>query len=145
MKGGIPVAVRRLARRVYDDQHGQTLAGELVALAILGFAVSIVLGTITTATAGVKVKHDRVTGATAGRSQSELIVDASYSPDPTAIPSPSIPPVTGYSDDIGVEYWDAATETFISTVQDDGLQRITVTVSRDLDVVFEIASYKVKR
>ena len=145
MKAGIPVAVRGSARRMHDEQRGQTLAGELVALAILGFAVAIVLGTITTATAGVKVKHDRVTGATAGRSQSELIVDASFSPDPTTIPYPSIPPVAGYSIDIGVEYWDAATETFITTVQDDGLQRITVTVSRDLDVVFEIASYKVKR
>ena len=145
MKAGMLVAMRRSARRVHDGQRGQTLAGELVALAILGFALALILGTITTATAGVKVKHDRVTGATAGRSQSELIVDASYSPDPTAIPYPSIPPVTGYSVDIGVEYWDAATETFITTVQDDGLQRITVTVSRDLDVVFEIESYKVKR
>ena len=145
MKAGIRLALRRSARRVHADQRGQSLAGELAALAILGFAVAIVLGTIATATAGVKVKHDRVTGATAGRSQSELIVDASYSPDPTAIPYPSITPVTGYSVEVEVEYWDAATETFITTVQDDGLQRNTETVSRDLDVVFEIASYKVKR
>ncbi len=145
MKAGMLVAVRRSSRRVHDDQHGQTLAGEVVALAILGFAVAIILGTITTATAGVKVKNDRVTGANAVRSQSELIVDASYSPDPTAIPYPSNPPVSGYSVDIVVEYWDAATETFITTVQDDGLQRITVTVSRDGDVFFEIESYKVKR
>ncbi len=145
MNAGIRLALRRSARRVHADQGGQTLAGELVALAILGFAVAIVLGTIATATAGVKVKHDRLTGATAGRSQSELIVDASYSPDPTAIPYPSIAPVTGYSVEVEVEYWDAATETFITTVQDDGLQRISVTVSRDGDVVFEIESYKVKR
>ena len=145
MKAGIRLALRRSARRVHADQRGQSLAGELAALAILGFAVAIVLGTIATATAGVKVKHDRVTGATAGRSQSELIVDASYSPDPTAIPYPSIAPITGYSIGIEVEYWDAATETFITTVQDDGLQRISVTVSRAGDIVFEIESYKVKR
>jgi type II secretory pathway pseudopilin PulG len=145
MKSGIIVALYGPARRVHDDQRGQTLAGELVALAILGFAVAIILGTITTATAGVKVKNDRVTGATAGRSQSELIADANYSPDPTAIPYPSIPPVTGYSVGIEVEYWDTATEAFITTVQDDGLQKITVTVTKNGDVVFEIESYKVKR
>jgi type II secretory pathway pseudopilin PulG len=145
MNSGILAVLRGSARLGHDDQRGQTLAGELVALAILGFAVAIILGTITTATAGVKVKNDRVTGANAGRSQSELIIDASYSPDPTAIPYPSIPPVSGYSVDIGVEYWDAATETFITVVQDDGLQKITVTVSKNGDVVFEIESYKVRR
>ena len=131
--------------RLLGDERGQTLTEELVSLAILAFTVSIVLLTIFTGTAGVKVKHERVSASNLAKSQLELITDATYSPDPTAVPYPTVAPETGYTVDVGVEYWTAPDGPFTTTVRDDGLQKIIVSVSGDDGDIMQTESYKVDR
>lgn len=137
--------VKGLRRTPNGGEVGQSLAGEVVALAIMGLAVAIVLTAISTATAGVKTKQDRVSAVTAARSQAELILDASYRPDPTAVPYPTVAPVPGYSIDVTVEYWTAPSGPFTSVVRNDGLQKITVSVNKGSTTVIEIENYKVDR
>jgi type II secretory pathway pseudopilin PulG len=131
--------------KVQEGQEGFSLPEELVSLGILAFAFGIILATLYTGTAGVKANQDRVSGATLGRSQMELVMDATYRPDPTAAPYPTVAPQPGYSVGTGVEYWTAPDGPFTTTVRNDGLQRITVTVSRGAATVLQIESYKVDR
>ena len=131
--------------RLHNDEKGQTLAEELVALAILSLLVSIVLLTIFTGTTGVKIKHQLVTGETLARSQLELILDAAYSPDPTAIPYPTVAPIIGYNVSVNVEYWIAPNGPFTSTVRDDNLQKIIVSVSGSEGQILQLECYKVDR
>ena len=84
-------------------------------------------------------------GETLARSQLELILDASYSADPTAIPYPTVSPVTGYTVDITVEYWNAVSESFSSIVQDDDMQKITASVSGTEGQILQLECYKVDR
>ena len=131
--------------RAHHDETGQTLTDELVALAILAMLVSIVLLSISTGIAGVKTKDQRVAGETLARSQLELILDASYSADPTAIPYPTVAPITGYTVDTTIEYWNAASESFSSVVQNDDMQKITVSVSGTEGQILQLECYKVER
>lgn len=131
--------------RLFGDEKGQTLPEELVSLAILAFAVSIVLLTIYTGTVGVKIKHERVSGSTLAKSQLELITDAAYSADPTAVPYPTVSPVTGYTVEVSVEYWTAPDGPFTTTVRDDALQMITVSVSGREGIILQLERYKVDR
>lgn len=126
-------------------EGGQTIAGELASLAVLGFALAIILATIYTGVSGVRVKHERLFGSTMARSQLELISNAAYSPDPTAVPYPENAPAPGYTSEVTIEYWIAPDGPFTSTVRDDNLQKITVTVSGTSGTIMQLESYKVDR
>ncbi len=137
--------LRSAVAKAQDGQEGFSLPEELVSLGILAFALGIILATMYTGTLGVKANQDRVSASALARSQLELVMDASYRPDPTAAPYPTVVPQTGYSVDTAVEYWTAPNGPFTSTVRNDGLQRITVTVSGSGGDVLTIESYKVNR
>jgi type II secretory pathway pseudopilin PulG len=130
---------------LHHDERGQALVEELIALAVLALSVGIILTSIYTGTAGVKAKHQQVNAEVIARSQLELIVDAPYSSNPVASPYPSVAPVTGYSVSINIEYWVASSEAFISSVWDDGMQRITVSVSGSEGAILNLTGYKVDR
>ncbi|HLC01627.1 MAG TPA: type II secretion system protein [Anaerolineales bacterium] len=136
---------RSTVAKVQDGQEGFSLPEELVSLAILAFALGIVLATIYTGTLGVKANQDRVSGSALARSQLELVMDTGYRADPTAVPYPTVAPQTGYNVSTAVEYWTAPNGPFTSTVRNDGLQRISVTVTGAAGDVLQIESYKVNR
>lgn len=129
----------------HHDERGQALVEELVSLAILALSVGIILTSIYTGTTGVKAKHQQVSAEALARSQLELIVDAPYSADPISSPYPVVSPVVGYSVNVNIEYWEASTETFISSVWDDGMQRITVSVSGSEGTILDLTCFKVDR
>ena len=131
--------------KVQEGQEGFSLPEELVSLGILAFAFGIILATLYTGTAGVKANQDKVSSSILARSQLELVTDATYQANPTAAPYPTVAPVTGFSVATGIEYWTAPDGPFTTTVRNDGLQRITVTVSRGAGTVLQIESYKVDR
>lgn len=130
---------------LHRDERGQALVEELVALAILALSVGVVLTSIYTGTAGVNAKHQQVSAEALARSQLELIVDAPYSADPVSSPYPAVSPVAGYSVNVNIEYWVASSESFISTVWDDGMQRITVSISGSEGAILNLTCYKVDR
>lgn len=140
--------LRAAARRLQvlrHDQRGFSLTEELVSLAVLALAVGVVIAGIFTGSLGVRTKQGSVNSQSLARSQVELIVNDGYHPNPTAVPYPSVPPVSGYTVAVEVEYWRASTGTFISSPTSDGMQRVTVRVS-DADGQLEaLEQYMVER
>ena len=127
------------------DERGISLPEELVSIAVLALSVGLVVVGIYTASVGTKVRHARVNASTLARSQMELVLDGSYKPDPTAVPYPTVAPVSGYTVNVGVEYWTAPSGPFVSTVRNDGLQRVTVTVSDSAGQILALEGYVVNR
>jgi type II secretory pathway pseudopilin PulG len=118
---------------------------ELVALAVIVVGVAVILSTISTASVGVREVDEHVFAEDLARSQAERIQDAAYSANPTAVPYPTVSPPAGYAVSLGVEYWTAPNGPFTSTVRNDGLQRITISVTHNGQSVLSVAHYKVNR
>ncbi|GMR09992.1 MAG: hypothetical protein BMS9Abin28_0813 [Anaerolineae bacterium] len=127
------------------DERGLSIAEELISIGILTFAVGIVLAGIYTGTVGVKTRHRRVSAASLARSQLELVADSAYRPDPTAIPYPSVVPAAGYSVVVGLEYWIAPGGPFTTTLRNDGMQKVIVTVSGSEGQILQLEGYQVDR
>lgn len=126
-------------------ERGFSLAEALVAIAILALTAGLIITMIFTAAEGTKVKLANVSAQTLSRSQMELIRDGTYQADPTAVPYPMVAPIAGYTVDIGVEYWTAPSGPFTATLRNDGLQRITVTVSDANGQLQQLLAYIVNR
>lgn len=131
--------------RILNDEEGTTLVEELVTVAIIGIGIVILVAMITTGVVGVRQVDDRVLAEFLARSQLEIIKDAAYQADPVFVPYPAVAPIPNYSVTVGIEYWNATTSTFVSAVRNDGLQKITVTVSSAGTPLVQTAEYKVDR
>ncbi|MFO7943965.1 MAG: hypothetical protein R6U51_06665 [Anaerolineales bacterium] len=131
------------------EESGFTLVEELVTIAIIGLGIIILVTMITTGAIGVRKVDDLVTAESLARSQSELIKNAPYELDPTSSPYPTVSPVPEYSVSVTIEYWDwdpsAGSGTFTPTWNNDGMQKIIVSVSSDGDTLKQISTYKVDR
>ncbi len=131
--------------RILNDEKGTTLVEELVTVAIIGIGIVILVAMITTGVIGVRQVADKVLAESLARSQLEIIKDAAYQADPVSVPYPAVAPIPNYSVAVGIEYWNATTSTFVSAVRNDGLQKITVTVSSAGTPLVQNADYKVDR
>ncbi len=131
--------------RSFNDEGGTTLVEELVTVAIIGIGIVILVAMITTGVVGVRQVDDKVLAESLARSQLEIIKDAAYQADPVSVPYPAVAPIPNYSVAVGIEYWNATTSTFVSAVRNDGLQKITVTVSSAGTPLVQTAEYKVDR
>lgn len=131
--------------RILNDEKGTTLVEELVTVAIIGIGIVILVAMITTGVIGVRQVADKVLAESLARSQLEIIKDAAYRADPVSVPYPAVAPIPNYIVSVGIEYWNASTSTFGSAVWDDGLQKITVTVSSAGTPLVQTAEYKVDR
>lgn len=129
------------------SEGGNTLIGELMALAIVGATLVILLNGLGVSSQGVMQVERRVKAENLARQQVEAIKSADYQANPTAVPYPTVVAGGSYALDLGVAYWDAAGETFGDVVpaEDSGLQRITVDVYVNTDPthsVFTLETYK---
>ncbi len=131
--------------RTLNDEEGTTLVEELVTVAIIGIGIVILVAMITTGVVGVRQVDDRVLAESLARSQLEIIKDAAYQADPVSVPYPAVAPIPNYSVAVGIEYWNATTSAFVAAVRNDGLQKITVTVSSAGTPLVQTAEYKVDR
>lgn len=127
------------------QERGSTFVTELVALAIVGLALLILLSAFSPGSAGVAVVQQRVTAENLARGQMETIKAAPYQANPTTVPYPTVSAPSNYTLDIEVSYW--VSPTFTSSVPgvDQGLQWITVTVhslQREGKAVFSLEDYK---
>ncbi len=138
----------RLPRRPARPRSGEagfTLVEELVALGIVAVGLTFVLLAVGTATIGVRESDEHVFAENLARSQIERLRTAPYSADPTAVPYPIVAAPPGYGVGLGVEYWTAPNGPFTTTLRNDGMQRITVSVSHDGLPVLSVGAYKVNR
>jgi len=131
--------------RSFNDEGGTTLVEELVTVAIVGIGIVVLVAMITTGVIGVRQVDDKVLAESLARSQLEIIKDSAYQADPVSVPYPAVAPLPNYSVAVGIEYWNASSGTFDSSVWDDGLQKITVTVSSAGTPLVQTADYKVDR
>ena len=138
-------AVALRARNSGAGDAGFSLVEELVALGIVVVGVAFVLSAISTSSFGVRETDEHVFAENLARSQVELVQDAPYSANPTSVPYPTVSPPAGYAVSLSVEYWTAPNGPFTTTVRNDGLQQITVTVTHAGQYVLSLAHYKVNR
>jgi type II secretory pathway pseudopilin PulG len=129
----------------FKSQQGATLVEELVAVAIIGMGIVILIAMITTGVIGVRQIDDKVVAESLARSQLELIKNASYQPDPVSNPYPGVTPIPNYSVAVEIEYWEASSSRFVSGLRNDGLQKIIVTITSDGTTLTQTAAYKVDR
>lgn len=136
---------RELGRKLLRNDQGATLVEELVTVAIIGLGIVILVVMITTGALGVKQVDDSVRADTLAKSQLELIKDAPYRADPSSSPYPTVSSLPGYSIAVGIEYWNASSSSFQAGVRNDGLQKITVSVTSGSTQITQLAGYKVDR
>lgn len=129
----------------HHDEKGAALVEELVTVAIIGLGIVILVAMVTTGVLGVRQVDDKVTAESLARSQMELIKDAAYQADPISSPYPAVAAVAGYSVALNIEYWHAGNGNFQSSLRNDGLQKITVTISSSGSTLVQAAEYKVDR
>ena len=140
----IPRKLEKLQIQLQNEK-GATLVEELVTIAIIGMGIVILVVMITTGTLGVRRVDDDVRAQSLARSQIELIKDAPYETDPTTSPYPSVVGISGYTVSLDFEYWNASTGSFQSSWRNDGLQKITVTVSSGATQLAQVSEFKVDR
>lgn len=138
-------SIDHIRRRLLSEERGLTLVEELVTVAIIGMGLVILVAMVTTGAVGVRKNNDQVMAQTLARSQLELIQDADYQPDPTSSPYPAVSSPPAYKVSVQIKYWDASSDTFITNVQNDGMQKITVEVTSDGNSITRISAYKVDR
>jgi len=132
-------------RQIVHDQNGVALVEELVSVAIIGLGIVILIAMITTGVLGARQVDDKVSAEVLARSQLELVKDAAYQADPSSSPYPAVAAVPGYTVTLNIDYWHAGNANFQSGLRNDGLQRITVTVSSGGTQLVQLAEYKVDR
>jgi prepilin-type N-terminal cleavage/methylation domain-containing protein len=122
-----------------NSERGFTLIEILVAMGILAAVGIAFLGGMITSSKATRIEHMQVTAEGLAKSQLEYIknqdyrVDMEYEVlDPAQIPN-------GYSIDILGEYMNPRGD---STHNDDGLQKITISIARDGETVLTMEGYK---
>lgn len=117
----------------FSREGGFTLVEELVAVAVIGLGLIILISMITTGVFGARTINNLVVAESLARSQIELIKDAPYQTDIDAYPTVTS---TSHPDFI---------VTTQATILGTGLQMIKVSVSSGGKTLVEISSYKVDR
>jgi len=138
-----------LLQKIARNEKGATLVEELMTVAIISFGIVILVAMITTGVIGVRTVDDKVLAESLARSQLEMIKDAAYEADPGTSPYPSVTEISGYNVEVSIEYWNwdavAGSGSFTPTQRNDGLQKITVTVSTGGTNIVQTAAFKVNR
>lgn len=123
--------------RALRCQRGDSLAEVLVAVAILGVIAVAFLSAMVTAYHGVIVADQKTMAESLTRTEIERIRNGAYPVGDYSIS------VYGYDVSVDAEYIDPA--TYDGTVDPLGMQRITVIVSQQGEVVLITESTKVNR
>jgi type II secretory pathway pseudopilin PulG len=131
------------------NEAGFTLVEELVAVAVVGLGLVILVSMITTGAIGTRKVNDLVVAESLARSQIELIKDAAYQEDPGISPYPAVSTPPEFTVTVSYQYWDSSANGgsggFITAQHNEGLQKVTVTVTSDGETIHTTSSYKVDR
>jgi Tfp pilus assembly protein PilV len=129
---------KRTAQTVRQRRHGEEGVGlveALIAVAILGLALTALLSAVSTGSMAVSRTEERVTAENLARSQLEYTKSQPFQPLPasyvTVTPSPA-------------DYAVAVTAD-VAPGGDSGVEKITVTVTRGGKELLTVDDYKVDR
>ena len=120
-------------------ESGATLLEAVVALAILGTIAVVFLSGLATGSKAAFAADEMATTESLARSQMEWAKNAIYSSEATGYSPAPIPSSKDY-----IDYSVDITAAPLNS-PDDGIQKITVTVTRSGEEVIKVESYKVDR
>lgn len=120
-------------------ESGATLLETIVALAILGTIVVVFLGGLIGTTKAASLADEKTTAESLAQSQMERVQNATYATNATGYTPAALLQIADYAN-----YSVGILATALHS-PDDGIQKITVTVSRDGRQVFKLEGYKVNR
>jgi type II secretory pathway pseudopilin PulG len=129
----------RRIRRKLREERGMALLEALVALAILGLTAVAFLGGLGTVFRAGGISDVRSTAESLATSQLEQIRDTGYSYNATAYDAAALPDATDYAG-----YAVNITAVALNS-PDDGVQRLTVNITRHGETVYTMTHYKVDR
>ena len=134
MRTGNGIAPRKLSEE-RSKEAGVGLVETLIAVGILGLALTALLSAVSTGSLASSRSQERVTAENMARSQLEYVKSQPYAAPPatyaTVTPSPG-----GYA-------VSAAAEAIPNS--DSSIEKVTVTVTRDGKTLFVTEDYKVDR
>jgi type II secretory pathway pseudopilin PulG len=129
----------RLSRIFHRCEKGVTLLETVIAVSILSTVAVAFLSGISTSSKGVYISDEGATAESLARTQMEWAKNASYSYNATSYSIASIPAGRDY-----VNYSANITAEPLHE-PDDGIQKISVTITRSGETVFRLEGYKVDR
>ena len=117
-----------------QGQKGLGLVESLVAVAILGTAVTAFVVALSAGSIAVREQEEQVVAQGLAQTQLEYVKSYSYDTEATAYPTVDTP--EGYAISVAV-----------STIPDTDvdIQKITVTISREAEDILTVENYKVNR
>lgn len=124
----------KLRAAMTSGQEGVGLVETLVAVAILGATLVVLLTAISTGVIGVAMTEERVTAENLARSQLEYTKSQTYVAAPASYAT--VTPPAGYT---------VSAEASSIPGGDSSIQQITVTVTRDGETLLTVEDYKVDR
>ena len=140
----------------FAKSRGQVLIEMLIALAVLGLIAVSFLGAVYTGRQAARVSDERATAQALAQTQMEYLRSLDYDDtnnppvyDPAFAPALSPLPaqydVYGYDDSNPDRFAERLDPEADGLDDDDGLQKLTVTVTHGDNVVLTLEGYKVKR
>lgn len=131
-------SIRRLSRFIHGES-GITLLETVIAVAILGTTAAAFLSGVAHSSKGVYTADVQATAESLARSQMEWAKNASYSYNATSYSTTPIPTTEDYIN------YSANITTESLHEPDDGIQKITVTITCSGETVYTLEGYKVDR
>ncbi len=137
----------------FQAQRGIGLAEVLVALAIIGSAITALIASMSTGASAVDLTDERVTARGLAESQLEYIKSYPFAPGTTSYPLVNLPTGRGFTMTVQVGTPTSAAlsgtkTTFLGTAlpnSEASVQEISITVSRDGQEVIELTTFKGNR
>ena len=132
--------ISQVRKACQGSSRGLSLIEVLIAVALIGIIAIAVLSALSTASAALIVADVRATAESLARSQLEYVKNQPYddiNDPPEYTELPEIP--DGYDIAINATRLDPNED---GTDNDDGIQEITVTVSRDGEEIITLEGYK---
>lgn len=117
----------RLLRRAHNDQGGAGLVESLVAAALLGIALTVLMGSLSTFAIASRDAEDRALAQSWARAQAARIkaapyqADGDYSAYYEGLPA-------GFSRSLTVSWWDGVS-AWSGTQNANGLQKLSLTIT----------------
>jgi hypothetical protein len=132
----------RLVRRLHEDERGDGLVESLVSSALLGIALMFLVGSLSTFAMASRGAEDRAMGQALVRAQAARIVAAPYVANGDYSPYYETLP-TGFTRTVAVTWWDGVSAW--TTQNGNGLQKVTLTIDRNLKTVTDLVFVKSSR
>ncbi len=129
-------ALAKVKRALVEGSEGVALVEALVAVAIIGITLVVLLSAVSTGSIGVAETEERVTAENLARSQLEYTKSQAYRAAPDSYET--VTPPSGYA-------VSAQAVSIEDPEADSSIQKITVTVTREGETLLTVEDFKVDR